>query len=274
MYFQNYFLCRPEKILFFFKKFKHFPSYSDLELNFFGLLAAKSWKFGQTTVRCAQRNSLRKTLFYEEKTLSSFSNIEPNMFENWQFFLLRSINCKLRDQRSFFGKFPWRSSSYFIYFGLLAKTSRSVCQNCFLWALRIVLKDKGFFSKKIFSMFFGFGSNISEIFSEKFLVAWPNCRWKRPVEHFENNVFFWKKNLLFQTLRQKRWEKGKIFRLRSLNCIKRDQKNILRNFFWGLWTYSVILGLLAKTSVCQNCFHWALGIVLKKKSFSKYVFFP
>ena len=144
----------PRENSFFFKKFKHFPSYSDLELIFFGLLAAKSWKFGQTTVRCAQRNSLRKTLFYEEKTLSSFSNIEPNMFENWQFFLLRSINCKLRDQRSFFGKFPWRSSSYFIYFGLLAKTSRSVCQNCFLWALRIVLKEKGFFSKKFLPCFF------------------------------------------------------------------------------------------------------------------------
>ena len=197
----------PREYSFFFKKFKHFPSYSDLELNFFGLLAAKSWKFGQTTVRCAQRNFLRKTLFYEEKTLYSFSNIEPNMFENWQFFLLRSINCKLRDQRSFFGKFPWGSSSYFIYFGILAKTIRSVCRNCLLWALRIVLKDKGFFSKKL-SLFFGFGSNISWIFSEKFLVGWPICRWKSPGEHFENNVFFFEKNLLFQTLRQKRSEKG------------------------------------------------------------------
>ena len=159
-------------------------------------------------------------------------------FEHWAnhvrkvaISLLRSINCKLRDQRSFFGKFSWGLSSYFIYFGLLAKTFRSVCRNCLLWALRIVLKDKGFFSKKFFSMFFGFGSNISEIFIEKFLVAWPNCRWKRPGEHFENNVFFWKKNILFQTLRQKRSEMAKIFRLRSLNCIIREQKNILSNFF-------------------------------------------
>ena len=85
MYFQNCFLCGPEKILFFFKKFKHFPSYSDLELNFSGLLAAKKYKFGQTTVRCAQKNFSGKTLFYKKK-LSSFSNIEPNMFEKWQFF--------------------------------------------------------------------------------------------------------------------------------------------------------------------------------------------
>ena len=144
-------------------------------------------------------------------------------------FLLRSINCKLRDQRSFFGKFPWGSSGYFIYFGLLAKTIRSVRRNCLLWALRIVLKDKGFFSKK-FSLFFGFGSNISWIFSEKILVGWPNCRWKRPGEHFENNVFFWKKNILFQTLREKRSEKGKNFRLRSLNCIIRDHRRFSESF--------------------------------------------
>ena len=79
-------------------------------------------------------------------------------------------------------------------------------------------------------MFFGFESTISGIFSENFLVGWPNCRWKSPGEHFENNVFFWKKNILFQTLRENRSEKGKIFRLRSLNCIISDQKIILRNF--------------------------------------------
>ena len=44
-------------------------------------------------------------------------------------------------------------------------------------------------------------------------------------------MFFLKKNLLFQTLRQKRSEKGNFLRLRSLNYIKRDQKNILRIFF-------------------------------------------
>ena len=78
-------------------------------------------------------------------------------------------------------------------------------------------------------MFFGLGSNISGIFSKIFLIGWPNCRWKSPGELFENNVFF-EKNL-FQTLRQKRSEKGKILRLPSLNCIKRDHKNILRIFF-------------------------------------------
>ena len=87
-----------------------------------------------------------------------------------------------------------------------------------------------FLSKNLFSMFCGFGSNISWTFGQNILVRWPNWRWKSPGEHFENNVFF-EKNLLFQTLRQKRSEKGKVFRLRSLNCIIRDQKNILRKFF-------------------------------------------
>ena len=132
---------------------------------------------------------------------------------------------------------------------------------------------KRIFFEKIFSMFFGLGSNISGIFSKLFLIGWPNCRWKSPGEHFENNVFF-EKNL-FQTLRQKRSEKGKFLRLRSLNCIKRDQKNILRFFFCGLGTYSLILGLLAETSVCQNCFQLALRIVLKKNFFFQSTcFFP
>ena len=83
-------------------------------------------------------------------------------------------------------------------------------------------------------MFFGIGSNISCTFGKTILVGWPNWRWKSPGEHFENNGFFWKKNILFQTLREKRSDKGKIFRLRSLNCIIRDQKIILRNFFLRL----------------------------------------
>ena len=91
-------------------------------------------------------------------------------------------------------------------------------------------KKRDFF-RKFFSMFFGFGSNISWTFGKKNLVRWPKCRWKSSGEHFENNVFFWKKILLFQNLRQRRSEKGKIFRLPSLNCIIRDEKNILRKFF-------------------------------------------
>ena len=145
-------------------------------------------------------------------------------------FLLRSLNCILRDHRSFFGKFSWGSSSYFIYFGLLAKTIRSVCQNCFLWALRMVLREKGFFSKNLFSMFFVFGSNSSWTFGKKF--GWvAELPLEEPRGAFWEQGFFWKKILFFQTLRQKRSENGKKFRLRSLNCIIRDQKSILRNFF-------------------------------------------
>ena len=45
-------------------------------------------------------------------------------------------------------------------------------------------------------------------------------------------MFFLKKKLLlFQILRQKRSEKGKFFRLCSLNCIIPDRKNGLRKFF-------------------------------------------
>ena len=163
------------------------------------------------------------------KKLSSFSNIEPKTLGKRQNFTLRSINCILRDQRSFIGNFSCALSNFFIYFGLLAKTIRSVCQNCFRWALRIVLK-KRFSSKKYFACFSHLDQTFLGLLAKK-LVGWQNCRWKSPGEHFENKVFFEKKILFFQTLRQKRSENGKNFRLRSLNCIIRDQKNILRNFF-------------------------------------------
>ena len=55
---------------------------------------------------------------------------------------------------------------------------------------------KRVFFEKIFSLFFGFGSNISGIFSKIFLIGWPNCRWKSPGELFEKKVFFWKKSSL------------------------------------------------------------------------------
>ena len=188
-------------------------------------------------------------------------------------FLLRSINCKLRDQRSFFGKFPWGSSGYFIYFGLLAKTIRSVRRNCLLWALRIVLKDKGFFSKK-FSLFSGFGSNISCTFGKTILVGWPIWRWKSPGDYFENNVFFEKK-FFFLRPWAKHGQKRQMFLLRSINCKLCDQRNFFGNFSWVSSSYFIYFGLLAQTirSVCQNCFLWALRIVLREKGFFSKTFF-
>ena len=174
---------------------------------------------------------MRKTFFYKKENTSFFFKHWAKHVRKMPNFLAAFFKLHITWPQTLFGKFSWGSSSYLIYFGLLAKTIRSVCQNCFLWALRIVLREKGFFSKNFFSMFFGIGSNISCTFGKTILVAWPNWRWKSPGEHFENNGFFWKKNILFQTLREKRSEKGKIFRLRSLNCIIRDQKIILRNFF-------------------------------------------
>ena len=58
-----------QRKFFFFKKYKHFPSYSDLELNFSGPLAAKKYKFGQTIVRRAQRNFSGKHCFIKKNFL-------------------------------------------------------------------------------------------------------------------------------------------------------------------------------------------------------------
>ena len=170
-----------------------------------------------------------ETMFSNKKSLS-FSYFEPNTSAKWQIFLLRSINCIIRDHSRFFGKFSWVSSSYSIYFGLLAKTNRSVCQNCFLWAVRIVLgKKKIYFEKFVFHVFRIWIDHFLHFWQKK-LIGWPKCGWKSPGEHSDNIVFL-KKFLLFQTLRQKRSEKGKFFRLCSLNCIILQKKLILRKCF-------------------------------------------
>ena len=114
-----------------------------------------------------------------------------------------------------------------------------------------------FFEKFLFHVFRNWIKHFLDFRPEQFGKV-AELTLEEPRRTFWEQCFFLKKNLLFQTLRQKCSEKGKICRLWSLKCILRDQKNNLRKIFWVLRTYSVIFGLLAKTiqSVCQNCFQW------------------
>ena len=119
--------------------------------------------------------------------------------------------------------------AFFIHFGLFIKIIRRIYRDRILWALRIVLKEKGFFRKKF--------SQIFRIWIKPFSDFWQylfNQVADFPLEGPGGvfwEQFFWKKNLLFQILSQKCSENGKIPRLHSVNCILRDQKNIFRNFF-------------------------------------------
>ena len=165
--------------------------------------------------------------------------------------------------------------SLFLTFGDLFcqfQTFSKISSKCLPKLLSMRPQDRFERKKKFFRKNFLL---VSRIWIENFLdFRQKNFRWvaevplEEPGGTFWEQCYFLKKNLLFQTLRQRRSEKGKIFRLRSLNCIIRDQKNILRKSFLRFEDlYSVNFGLLAKTiqSVCQNCLQWALSIVLEKK---------
>ena len=167
------------------------------------------------------------------KKLSSFSNIEPKTLGKRQNFTLRSINCILRDQRSFIGNFSCALSNFFIYFGLLAKTIRSVCQNCFRWALRIVLK-KRFSSKNYFACFSYLDQTFLGLLAKK-LVGWQNCRWKSPGEHFENKVFFEKKILFFSDFETKAFGKRQKFSTAFSELHKTWPKKHLKELFSEVW---------------------------------------
>ena len=144
-------------------------------------------------------NTLRKTFFKKKKKiLSSSSYFEPNAVGKAKSFLLQSINCKLQDQRNFFGNFSWVSSSYFIYFGLLSKTSRSVCQNCFQWALRIVSEKKKQFSDiEVLSMTFGPTAKFFKVLGQKFSCGASKLHFMFPKKRYIEEEQFLEKPIAF-----------------------------------------------------------------------------
>ena len=133
-----------------------------------------------------------------------------------------------------------------------------------------------YFEKFVFHVF--------RVWIKHFLYFWQNnfgrvaeLTLEEPRGTLWEQCFFWKKFLLSKTLRQKRSEKGKFFRLCSLNCIIPDRKNILRKFFLRFGDLFCHFRTFSKTirSVCQNCFQSALGIVSDKKLFFRHPdFFP
>ena len=192
---------------FFFQKFKIFPSYSDLELNFSGLLAAKSWKFGQTTVRCAQKNFLGKTLFYKKK-LSSFSNIEPNMFEKWQFFAA-FYKLQITWPEKFFSEsFSEVRVAILSILDFWQRQFGAIVKTAFYERWGSFWKKKDFFRKICFPCF----SDLDQTFPgflAKVFGRVAELPLKEPRGTFWEQCFFWKKS--FPDFETKTFGKGQIF---------------------------------------------------------------
>ena len=111
-------------------------------------------------------------------------------------FWLLSLNRKLHIQGIKFYRIFWCSVTHFFNFRLLAEIFRRVYRNCFLRALRIVLKQKiSFEQRSVLSMNFGFrAKNFG--FSPKKLARIPNFCSIIPEEHFEENNVVRKKIFL------------------------------------------------------------------------------
>ena len=198
-----------------------------MELHFLECWLKKLRLWPKFCSMCPEEH-LRRTLslrnfFFVTQTSSKKSS------DHGENFWLRSTNCIFRDQRIFFGNFFWGSLSYFIHFGLFIKIIRRIYRDRILWALRIALREKGFF-RKIFSQFFRIWIKPFSDFWQYLFNRVADFPLEGPGGTFWEQ-FFLKKILLFQILSQKCSENCKIFRFHSVNCILRDQKNIFRKIF-------------------------------------------
>ena len=147
-------------------------------------------------------STLRKTFFYKKENTSFFFKHWAKHVRKMPNFIAAFFKLHITWPQTLFGKFSWGSSSYLIYFGLLAKTIRSVCQNWFLWALRIVLREKGFFLKIFFHVF--------RNWIKHFLYFWQNnfgsvteLTLEEPRGTFWEQWFFLKKKYSFSDFERK-----------------------------------------------------------------------
>ena len=103
--------------------------------------------------------------------------------------------------------------AFFIYFGPLEKKFRSVCQNCFLWTLKIVLKVKGFFFEKfLFLVFRNWIKHFLDFWQEHFgRVA--ELTLEEPRGTIWERCFFWSKFFFFRL-----WDKNVRKRAKIFGC--------------------------------------------------------
>ena len=156
----------------------------------------------------------------------------------------------------------------------LAEVFWKVCRNGFLWALRIVLKEKNLSNKEVFCWRFSDLEQQILKFRQTKSAGMPKFWSISSKEHFEvNNVVQKKSSFVFfkfwainaGTLPEKNW-------LPSPECILKVQGIIFHHISWCSMTYFVSFPLLLEIfwRKNRNGLLWVLRIVSKeKKSFEQ-----
>ena len=245
---------------FFFKKFITFLCFSDLELNVFQLLAEKSCHCGQTSVRCAQRKSLRRTMFLQ-KLFFVFQTSSKKRSDNGQNFWLRPLSGILVVQKNIFCNFFLKFIQPFWHIQTFWGKNWAFVKTAFYHPRRSSCKKKSFSSKVFFPTFSDLEQTFLGLLAKK-LAWWPKIRWMSPQEHIKENIVFQKISFFFF----KHWVKN--VRKRQ-NCILCDQGSFFGKFPWGSMSYFIYFALFEKIlrRIYRNRFLWALRIVLKEKEF-------
>ena len=165
MYFQNCILWSPEKI-FFSKKVNFFHVILTRSKNFFGLLATKNGRVPKLPFDVPRGTFWEKHCFTKKRTFFFFKHWAKHV-RIMANFLLRSVNSILRDQKSFFGKFSWGSSSY-LSISDLWKKSWERLSKLLSMSPDDSFEKKFFFSKNvIFSINYWFRAFNFESFGQK-----------------------------------------------------------------------------------------------------------
>ena len=120
-----------------FSKKQFFPTFLNLELNFFGLLAKKLAVCPNFRWLCPEEQFEENNVF--KKILFCFSDFERKKFGQWPwFFICVIITAYWLSRGTIFGTFFWSSINRFVTFRLLGK-KLGFCQNCILSSQKVVL---------------------------------------------------------------------------------------------------------------------------------------
>ena len=180
---------------------------------------------------------------------------------------LRSLNWIFNIQGRNFSSLFLMFDEPFCRFATFSGPFWRVYRNCFLCALRIVLKEKSFREQRgVYNEFRSWVENF-QVSGKKNSAGMPKFHSISPAEHFEETML-WRRNILltlsdFKRKTLVRWTKN--FWLRSLNWKLHIQgiKFYLNSSF--SMTRFVSFRILAEI-FWRVCFLRALRIVLKRKS--------
>ena len=170
------------------------------------------------------------------KTLFSFPDFERKLLGRSQ----KIFGCDLKSalfvwRRTSLRSFSWVLRTYFVDVELLAKSFRRVCDNCFLWDRRIVLKEKSSFKERsCFPIVFGIRGRHFWTFGSKLFGWLVKTAFYVSIETF----FFWRKYFLENFIAFSNhipilnWNIFHCFRKKSrLGCqfrLRLAQKNLMR----------------------------------------------